>query len=276
MKFNFYSSLWLGIAFSLIFGFASYYFIEKRKFSIKNTLFIVALSLIIHSFFEFSKNNRDIDSTEHGMKYDLRRNERELFMNEYSRPECNFKYWDSEEQSVKFRGDISESCITKVQKNNIFIWGDSHAQHLYYGLKETLNPDIGILQVATFSCRTSDFINNQCKQSNERALSEIDNLKPDTIIICQRNHHNKINVELLKKLSMHSKIIIIGPSPEWDFEAEILNHNNDLVSRTTNNLDIMEGDKLMQSKIDSLSSEYNIEYISMFDELCSDNKFLFF
>jgi len=72
------------------------------------------------------------------------------------RHECNFLDVDQEVAGVHYvaRSEISSNCYTRdsAKSKSIFLWGDSHAQQLYFGLSRQLSDDWQILQVATSNC----------------------------------------------------------------------------------------------------------------------------
>lgn len=120
--------------------------------------------------------------------------------------------------------EINRHCFKKndMYSNTVFIWGDSHAQQLYFGLKNHLPSTWQILQVASSGCspliyEESSSI-NYCIQSNWLALKTIQETKPNVVIVAQNLGHNIEDfnqvIEKLKNLGV-KKIIFIGPTPHW-------------------------------------------------------------
>jgi peptidoglycan/LPS O-acetylase OafA/YrhL len=87
------------------------------------------------------------------------------------RIDCDFLNVTTE----KAKDSINKSCFTSNAEKSIFIWGDSHAQQLNYGLKKLLPVDISILQVATSGCspslnKISRDVYGACNKSNQFAM----------------------------------------------------------------------------------------------------------
>ena len=91
---------------------------------------------------------------------------------------------------------ISESCFFKKSKTSkvIFIWGDSHAQQLNYGLSKILPDNFELLQVASSGCvvnlSATANKNNYCEYSNWFAYDVVKDLIPDIVIIGQNLGHD--------------------------------------------------------------------------------------
>jgi hypothetical protein len=142
--------------------------------------------------------------------------------------ECNFfdmeKYMKGQETQVP-RDGISKNCFERsgAYSNALFVWGDSHAQHLYFGLKNNLPPSWQILQVASTNCAPDVNVKepsstDQCAQSNWFALETIKETKPNVVIVAQNSGHNiKSFNEIAEKLKSAgiNKIIFAGPTPHW-------------------------------------------------------------
>lgn len=123
------------------------------------------------------------------------------------------------------RSNIDKSCYTRDLRlaHSLFIWGDSHAQMLYYGIKNNLPADWQILMGATSGCVANPSVVKPssiqyCDQSNWFALQTIDKIKPDVVIVAQGHGHsignmNKIT-DRLRDMGV-KKIIFTGPSPQW-------------------------------------------------------------
>ena len=128
------------------------------------------------------------------------------------REECNFYH-----TSV-----LDKSCYTRdySKPRSVFIWGDSHAQQLNYGLTKELPVGWQVLQVASSSCRASLSSDKMqyCSDSNEFALSTISAVKPDIVIIAQNGGHlSQESDRLVLKLRSLGvgHVLFVGPVPQW-------------------------------------------------------------
>jgi len=122
--------------------------------------------------------------------------------------------------------EIPTYCYERNSINyskSIFIWGDSHAMHLYYGLKKNLPSNWQILQIASSACRPNinakgPSASDYCIQSNWFALKAISEAKPDVVIVAQKLGHNIDSFNQisgkLKALGV-GKVIILGSTPRW-------------------------------------------------------------
>lgn len=135
------------------------------------------------------------------------------------RSECN-----SQKQSAigfsKIPREISPSCYTPIaNKKILFLWGDSHAQHLSYGLEKNLPKDWQILIVASSGCRVAIEPKNSdtdyCKRSNFIAFSKIQEIEPDTVIIAQSAEHDYNNFMKIKNALKTKKVLFLGLTPHW-------------------------------------------------------------
>ncbi|WP_338585885.1 acyltransferase family protein [Pseudomonas sp. MAG733B] len=153
----------------------------------------------------------------------------DLFKN--YRGECNFQ---NTAQYVKGNStnapvtEIDSSCYTKQfpKGKTLFIWGDSHAQQLYSGLRKEMPENWDILQVASSGCVASPDINSPsttdfCAQSNWFALKQIKQITPDVVIVGQNENHDAATLRrifvVLKKAGV-KRVIFTGPTPHWAVE----------------------------------------------------------
>ena len=150
---------------------------------------------------------------------------------ETQRKECDFydipKYRIGQPTKIPL-AKISESCYTRdtMKTKSVFIWGDSHAQQLYFGLRQNLPKEWQILQVASSGCSPDAASNTDpsidyCSKSNLFALSTIKNTKPNVVIVAQNVGHQvqdaKSKADKLKNIGVKN-IIFTGPSPHWKAE----------------------------------------------------------
>jgi len=266
-----YSSILLGILLSVILGGISYTLIEKRKFNIVETFYVIFIFVVVFMFCSYTMNSRSIDLTSEALDYKELRAERKIFMNEYSVPSCNFKFYNEKTDKIEYKGIIDSFCTDRVNDKSILIWGDSHAQHLNFGLNKSYqDKGVDVLQIATFSCRViySNTDDLACRESNAFFWGSISTINPNVILISQRNNHFEITKKFIDKIKSltDSEIILVGPSPEWDFEVEIREKNTSRsVYRTPNNLNELENDRKLKVQYSNIKK---LKYISMFDSLC--------
>jgi peptidoglycan/LPS O-acetylase OafA/YrhL len=120
---------------------------------------------------------------------------------------------------------IAPGCTERdpTKRHAVLLWGDSHAQHLYWGLKQTLPPDWQILQVASSGCfpdpsASGPSTTNYCQQSNWVALQTIAKAKPDVVIVAQergqvRRRFDEIAARI-HPLGI-TRTLFAGPTPHW-------------------------------------------------------------
>lgn len=148
-------------------------------------------------------------------------------MNQKYRDDCNFydmgKYLAGTDSKIPV-DSISKSCYTPTRTSDrqIFIWGDSHAQQLYFGLNEVLKRDFDVLQVASSGCTAAltvaDDKLDSCVHSNWFAFESIRKLKPKFVIVGQNLGQSLGNMEELSKALLDigvGKVLFTGPSPHW-------------------------------------------------------------
>lgn len=147
-------------------------------------------------------------------------------MEQHYRADCDFydldKYRMGHATNIP-RKSINESCYVRDPRfrHSLLIWGDSHGEMLYYGLKNRLPADWQILMGTSSGCRPNPNISlpsttQYCDQSNWFALNTIAQAKPDVVIVAQESGHSLRNMnEIIVKLRHLGvkRIIFTGPSP---------------------------------------------------------------
>ena len=144
---------------------------------------------------------------------------------------CNFydiRAWREGHESLIPRVEISRECFTRdlSKPKAVFIWGDSHAQHLNYGLMKNLPSHWQVLQVASSNCPANigplaDVSGNWCDKSNHFALEVIDSIKPDVVVLAQNTGHD---IQRLDAIAQHlsgigiKRVVFVGPVPHWRAE----------------------------------------------------------
>jgi hypothetical protein len=117
---------------------------------------------------------------------------------------------------------IPKYCYNRgvAKSDAVFLWGDSHAQMLYYGLAKNLPAKMALYQVSRAACKPSiaDTPDPICNKTNAFALQELAYLKPPVMIVAQRDAWDKKAVnDISKTLSAIGvqQILFLGKSPEW-------------------------------------------------------------
>jgi hypothetical protein len=117
-------------------------------------------------------------------------------------------------------------CTTQGEKSSpsIWLWGDSHAAHLYPGLQlEQEAHHFTLTQITASSCPPIlDFRPTgrpHCREFNDVAMREIVASRPDVVILsavwegCDWRRLAD-TVERLRRAGIH-KVVVVGPSPTW-------------------------------------------------------------
>lgn len=287
-----------GIILSFIFGYFSYFYVEKKtitlfkKFSIKKSLIIIfsfclLLSLVALTIYK-----------EGGVKSDYRAASTSLkatYVEKYLAEERDHyeAFWlqcnTYANLTKKGFNDIDPSCVAaERQANSIFLWGDSHSQALSKGIRENFK-DASFYQVGSSGCAASLQPNEQleadykiaCDKANNLALSYIEKIKPNTVIIAQANSHEKNNwpeiVSRLQSIGVQ-KIFVLGPVPQWKPSLpKIYMKDSNFM-----NIDTKINDKgldlsIIETDIKAVKLFKNIEnpsvkYISLINQMCELRK----
>ena len=209
---------------SFVFAYFSWIMIEKpyrNRQKISKRFLIFSIIPCVFVFITFStigiKSQGFIDNklTMEDQEYLKNYKGLELSKAEY-REECNFY-----EQGQ----NIDPSCYKEIpSKENVLIWGDSHAQAIGPGLRHHFNKKYNFMQVATSSCppqlinqQYTEF-SNYCSRSNAFALSLIEKMDIQYVIMAQRKDHLKTNwkeiSDYLKENNVKN-ILVLGPAPTW-------------------------------------------------------------
>jgi peptidoglycan/LPS O-acetylase OafA/YrhL len=177
------------------------------------------------------------------------------------------------------RAAIADECFKRDAKlaKSVFIWGDSHAQQLYYGLSKHLPADWQILQVTTSGCAANviDYGKSEgefCEKSNRFALSTIAKTMPDVVIVAKSEgqttqEYNEIAAKL-KNLNV-KKIILLGPTPHWTSDlprvvARSLWGNIPRRSFTDLNQEVVEENNALQATFKQTESVVLVDLIRFF------------
>ena len=138
---------------------------------------------------------------------------------------------DYREGSCFLRSDQTASefqtCVepaTAKAKNLILLWGDSHAAHLYSGLRTNFDAENRIAQLTSHGCPPfMDHVSVQrkgCVDTNAEILKWATVNKPDVILMAAQwaNKDPKLltpTIDALKRLPNAPRIMVLGPVPTW-------------------------------------------------------------
>jgi len=285
--------IYLGIALSVLLGFFSNKYIEKLKFrndfsslfsylKYKPMYLLLIIGFIGSYIFIDSGINDPIRSvaTSAEAKYisKYHRDNYKQYLPEAYSTQCDF--FDGKSYTAKIN-DIPKTCINNG-RGGIFIWGDSHAQALSYGVRKSF-PNTNINQVSSSECRplikgddkTSGEFKRACDRSNDMAKNEILKIIPKVIILAQRAGHEQNDYnEILSYLhdnNLNSKLILVGPVPQWQVSlpSVIAKRHFNTNDRVINDATLVNEILSTNSKLHTAYDNSEIEYISIIDQLCS-------
>jgi peptidoglycan/LPS O-acetylase OafA/YrhL len=200
---------------------------------------------------------------------------------EKTRSECDFydipKY-RAGSPTVVPRLRISESCFVRKNPDSkvVFIWGDSHAQQLYYGLSKSLPSNFEILQVASSGCMASVSEDKSaikyCEHSNRFAFDAIKKNRPHVVIVGQNLGHDFMKMDRLAGALRGvgaERVIFTGPSPHWisSLPKVMARRLPNVPKRTYEGVDknVLKADENLKSLS---SGSRKFEYISLVDYFC--------
>jgi peptidoglycan/LPS O-acetylase OafA/YrhL len=268
------------VAISLVLAMLTYFMVEKPvRFSIKTQkksliLFLMMVVVALYAVTDWMAINSQPLT------------QQDVFLRHYK------NYVSEHKLSTQYRTDCSminlngsinptlpESCITPTQAKSVFIWGDSHAQHLYYGLRKSLPENISLLQVASYGCAPSITPHGKlnCDNANARALEAITHVKPDIVVLAQRDHHENNDFDAtaaqLRRLGVQH-VILIGPVPQWteNLSRIYAQHYLDSKPRYLDkylNDDIFKTDQYLRTKYEKSDA---LTYVSAISGLCDGKK----
>ena len=146
------------------------------------------------------------------------------------------------------------------------------------GLINSLPSNWNLLQVASQGCKPNaaqdiDSNNNYCERSNYYALKRMKEIKPDVVVLAQRDKWSNQDVDQLYKNIKNigvNKIIFIGQSPEWNaFLPNIIMRTSiDKIPRYTQkglNLKTIEDNKKVKLAFELGNSDSSRKFIDLIE-----------
>jgi len=270
---------------SVVLGIASYLIVE-RKYKISTGLIAFCSGILCFSLFTYNSGGvnypfRGVSITEEAQY--LSRYQKENYLpslrHAYSE-KCNF--FDIVSEKAKING-ISKTCIHNGN-GGLFIWGDSHAQALSYGIRKTFL-NININQIATSSCRplstedskTKGELKVACDRANNAAKEVILQLNPQVVLLIQRLEHNENDyseiLSFIKDNNLTSKLVVIGPVPQWEpsLPNTIVKRHFDSKDKVFNDPSFIDDTKTVNHYLKVQYNNSEIKYISIIDKLCNQS-----
>ena len=195
------------------------------------------------------------------------------------RRECDFMDWQSE----RTRDAIDPSCTEPGRQRTVLLWGDSFAQSLALGVRESLRPDTSLAQVTTSACRAQvdDFDlsvkERRCEKANQFAIDVIARLRPDTVVIAQSDRHAQTDWPRLAarvRALGAGRVIVVGPFPIWRpslprvYAANHLTDHADYVGIGLDT-DAFDIDRTLAARLNGIA---NVTYVSLLDQLCPPSR----
>ena len=200
------------------------------------------------------------------------------------RAQCDFydlgKYRSGYSTKIPIE-NISDECFVRDNslKNAVLVWGDSHAQQFYPGLKKALPSNWQILQVASSGCAAK--LNGKpnkedyCDFSNWFAYKTIVETRPDVVVVGQNLNHSYSNMMLisqhLKSIGV-KKVVFTGPTPHWITDLPKLvaqRFFDDTPRRTFAGIDKKISKLDMKLKADFAQSN-SANFVSVMDYFCNE------
>jgi hypothetical protein len=152
------------------------------------------------------------------------------------------------------------------------------------GLRTLLDHETPFYQVASAGCKPSLTQDNgrasaprlTCNYSNRTALQSIRELRPDVVVIAQKDQHDKTRWgEIAARLKSYGvkHIVLLGPLPQWSpsLPSVIANRhwglNESHISDPALDQSIIAADRATRSQIDPDA----VDFVSLIDRLCIAN-----
>jgi peptidoglycan/LPS O-acetylase OafA/YrhL len=133
-------------------------------------------------------------------------------------------------------------CVVGPERprESVFLWGDSHAAHLYAGLKSTLGSDVRLTEQTAAACAPmlghKRLKSPACPEINEHGFRRIVTEKPDRVILAGRWSNNRWEllgptIDSLKAAGIR-RIVLVGPVPEWSRDLPVVIYNDYRANRS--------------------------------------------
>jgi peptidoglycan/LPS O-acetylase OafA/YrhL len=196
---------------------------------------------------------------------------------EYYRQSCNFY----DEQAGRPKDALPASCTQVSGDRPVYLlWGDSHAQALWYGFRTTISPGIQPVLIATSACRPTlhDDPRNgagvspaACRSSNRLAADFIVMHRPARVFVTQRKDYETTDWDEMARFvrANGGELIVIGPTPQWAPSLAGVVARNLKASRDVVHDGLVAEIFATDEKMRQTTGNPDFRYVSLIGALCS-------
>jgi hypothetical protein len=177
--------------------------------------------------------------------------------------------------------DYCDSMDYKIKKPQIFLWGDSYAEHLIPGYKNTFGKKYQIENISSRGCppilNTDILFREGCAKGNGELLQRIKREWPERVVLAANWtdydwRRVQITLDELSRIG-YDRVDIVGPAPQWKESLYKQLYLNYLSARDENipyrmsfglNPNFME----IEPRLKAVASQNKLNYFSIVDVLC--------
>ncbi len=194
------------------------------------------------------------------------------------RRECDFMDWDTEHA----RDSLDASCTAAGREHTVLLWGDSFAQALSLGIRESLPANTSLAQIATSACKAEienfdrSVKEQRCEKANRYAMAAIERLRPDVVIIAQSGGHTVTDWPAVTARAVAlgaARVVVVGPFPLWRpslprvyAERHLADHAEYVGTGVDS--DSFDNDRTVAARVAGL---VHVTFVSLLDQLCQDS-----
>ena len=195
----------------------------------------------------------------------------------YRESRCFLQPWQG---ARAFRAD----CVDGGEGKLLLLWGDSHAAHLYPGLRAAAGERrFRLAQLTASACpplldyRSSE--RPKCHEINQAALAKARALRPETVVLsAQWEKYRSLEglrgtVAALRQAGV-AKIVVVGPSPNWPHglaQALFREVKREGLDRFPTRVkhELSDAPARADRRLRPLAHELGVTYIAPLDVLCN-------
>ena len=166
-------------------------------------------------------------------------------------------------------------CSQPDSGQNYLLIGDSHAAHLYPGLKKMV-PEISFHQLSVGACRAIlDYgrPGSTCGEMNRVLFRElVPSGKYDGVILAtrwERRHLARVDKTLAYLKKYISNIILVGPTIEYKLGLPDILYSQNYEDLAFKSVEIKEG---LDNELRNLAIKHSVQYFSIIDLLCKNGQ----